>query len=225
MYEAARHTSYAANVAFNGMHQKIIYDVTRSYYQYGAAQSRRKIAQEMLYNSQRILDAAKARNKNGVATTIEVAQASQQVAQPELNRVVAQGMERDAWQGLLGAMGISASSQIKIDYAGNRSLPAMAVEPTQEMIKLALSRRPDVLVSYSAAQAATAGIKAAEADFLPKVYLASAIAGGNGRFDIQGTSLPSTQTSYTSILPGVSRPLYDGGLFYQQTQRNRCFRL
>lgn len=212
LQQAAKHTSYAANVAFNGMHQKIIYDVTRSYYQYGAAQSRRKIAQETLRNSQKILDAALARNKNGVATTVEVAQARQQVAQSELNRVVAQGTERDAWQALLAAMGISASSQIKIGYAEDKPLPQTASAPTQQMIKLALSQRPDVLATYAAAQAATAGIKAAEADFLPKVYLASAVAGGDGRFDMQGLPPIGQQTSSSSILLGVTVPLYDGGI-------------
>lgn len=212
LQEAAKHTSWAANVAFNGMHQKIIYDVTRTYYQYGAAQSRRKIAEETLLNSQKILDAAQTRNKNGVATTIEVAQARQQVAQSKLNRVMAQGTERDALQALLAAMGISASSQIKVADAGDKPLPQTASVPTQQMIKLALSRRPDVLASYAALQAATAGIKASEADFLPKVYLASAVAGGHGRFDIQGLPSIGQQTSSSSILLGVSVPLYDGGL-------------
>lgn len=212
LQEAAKHTSYAANVAFNGIHQKIIYDVTRTYYQFGAAQSRRKIAQETLHNSQMILDAAQARRQNGIATTVEVAQARQLVAQSELNRVVAQGTERDAWQALLAAMGVPASSQIEVGYSEDTPLPQATSAPTQQMIKLALSQRPDVLASYAAAQSATAGIKAAEADFLPKVYLAGVAAGGSGRFDVEGLPAIGTQTSSSSILLGVSVPLYDGGI-------------
>lgn len=212
LVDAAKNTSFAANVSFNGMHQKLIYDVTRAYFQYGAALSRVDIAQETLRNSQKVLDAAQARRQSGIATTVEVAQATQQVAQSRLNQVLSQGAERDAWQALLGAMGISPTSHFTVGYSSDKPLPGMRSAPTQSMIKLALSRRPDVLASYAAAQAAASGIRAAEADFLPKVYLAGAVAGGNGRFDVQGLPSVGSQTSSSNILVAVSVPLYDGGI-------------
>lgn len=213
LQEAAKHTSYAANITFNGMHQKLIYDVTRTYFQYGAAVSRSKIAQDTLHNSQMILDAAQARRNRGIATAVDVAQAQQLVAQAQLNHVVSQGTERASWQALLTAMGISPSSQFKVGLTKDNTLPEMASSPTQAMIKLALSQRPDVLASYAAVQAARSGIKAVEADFLPKMYLAGVVAGGNGRFDVQGLPSMGPQTSSSSsILLGVSVPLYDGGI-------------
>ena len=212
LLDAAKHTSYAANVSFNGMHQKLIYDVTRTYFQYGAAQTQRQIAEETLKNSLKIQDAAEERQKKGIATTVEVALARQQVAQSELRRVVAKGTERDAYQALLGAMGVSPSLDINVAYTEDRALPDVTNAPTEKMIRLALSQRPDVLASYAAVEAAKAGIKATEADFLPKVYLAGAVAGGDGRFDIQGLPGISQQTSSSSILVGVSVPLYDGGI-------------
>lgn len=212
LLEAAKQASYAANVTFNGMHQKLIYDVARTYFQYGAAQTQTKIAAQTLHNSLLIQDAAEQRRKNGIATTVEVAQARQQVAQSQLRRVVAKGNERDAYQALLGAMGVSPTLAIKVAYAEDRALPDVANLPTEQMIRLALSQRPDVLASYAAVKAATAGIKAAEADFLPKVYLAGAVAGGDGRFDIQGLPGISQQTSSSNILVGVSVPIYDGGI-------------
>ncbi|MFC0228011.1 TolC family protein [Serratia aquatilis] len=212
LLDAAKQVSFAANVTFNGMHQKLIYDVTRTYFQYGAAQTQTRIAQQTLQNSLKIQDAAEQRRKNGIATVVEVALAQQQVAQSELRLVTAKGSERDAYQALLGAMGVSPSLAIKVDYVDDRTLPEVASLPTEKMIRLALSQRPDVLASYAAAKAATAGIKAAEADFLPKVYLAGAVAGGDGRFDVQGLPGISQQTSSSSILLGVSVPLYDGGI-------------
>ncbi|WP_145492063.1 TolC family protein [Yersinia rohdei] len=212
LLEAAKHTSYAANVTFNGMHQKLIYDVTRTYFQYGAAQTQRQIAEQTLKNSLKIQDAAEERRKNGIATTVEVALAQQQVAQSELRRVMTKGTERDAYQALLGAMGVSPTLTIQVGYAEDRALPDVASPPTEKMIRLALSQRPDVLASYAAVKAATAGVKAVEADFLPKVYLAGAVAGGDGHFDIQGLPGISPQTSSSNILLGVSVPLYDGGI-------------
>lgn len=212
LVEVAENTSFAANVSFNGMHQKLIYDVTKAYFHYGAALSRVKIAQETLHNSQKVLNAAQARRHSGIATTVEVAQAKQQVAQFRLNQVQSQGAERDAWQELLGAIGISPTYHFTISYSSDKTLPEMRGMPTQSMIKLALSRRPDVLASFAAAQAATSGIRAAEADFLPKVYVAGAVAGGNGRFDVQGLPSVGSQTSSSNILVGVSVPIYDGGI-------------
>ncbi|CNF01295.1 putative outer membrane protein [Yersinia enterocolitica] len=177
LLDAAKQTSYAANVSFNGMHQKLIYDVTRSYFQYGAAQTQRQIAEQTLKNSLKIQYSAEERQKNGIAMTVEVALAQQQVAQSELRRVVAKGTERDTYQALLGAMGVSPSLEMKVGYAESRALPDGVSAPTENMIRLALSQRPDVLASYAAVEAAKAGIKATEADFLPKVYLAGAVMG------------------------------------------------
>lgn len=212
LVDIAENTSFAANVSFNGMHQKLIYDVMKAYFQYGAALSRVNIAQEILRNSQKVLDAAQARRQSGIATTVEVAQAKQQVAQFRLNHVLSQGVERDAWQGLLGAIGISPTYHFTVSYSSNKQLPEISDMPTLSMIKLALSRRPDVLASFAAAQAKTSGIRAVEADFLPKVYVAGAVAGGNGRFDVQGLPSVGSQTSSSNILVGISVPLYDGSI-------------
>lgn len=212
LVDTARNISFSANISFNGMHQKLIYDVTRTYFLYGAALSRMEIAQETITNSRKILDAALARRQHGIATTIEVALAKQQVAHTELNLALSRGAERDARQALLGAIGISPVSQFKVSNSSNTPLSEMRSEPTQAMIKVALSRRPDVLASYAAAQAATSGIRVTEADFLPKVYLAGVIASGKGRFNAEGLPAVGTQSSSSNILLGISVPLYDGGI-------------
>ncbi|WP_174509247.1 TolC family protein [Klebsiella oxytoca] len=212
LVDAAKNNAFAANISFNGIHQKLIYDVTRAYYQYGAALSRVGIAKSALHNSEQILAAVQSRRQSGIATTVEVAQVTQLVAQARLNRVISQGAEREAWQNLLGAMGISPSTRFTISYSTDQSLPPPRSEPGEAMIKMALARRPDILASYAALQAAHSGIDAAEADFLPKVYLAGAIAGGNGRFDVQGLPAIGSQTSSSNILIGISVPIYDGGV-------------
>ncbi len=212
MVDAARNISFSANISFNGIHQKLIYDVTRTYFLYGAALSRMEIAQDTTANSRKILDAALARRQNEIATTVEVAQAKQLVAQAELNLALSKGTERDAWQALLGAIGISPVSHFKVSNVRNNPLREMHSELTQTMIKTALSRRPDLLASYAAAQAAISGIRAAEADFLPKVYLGGVVASGKGHFNADGLPAVGAQSSSSNILLGISVPLYDGGI-------------
>lgn len=217
--KAAERASFAASISFNGIHQKIIFDVTRSYYQYGAAQSRYKISEEMLHNSRNILAAAEAKREQGIGTSLEVAQAKQLVAQAELNRVVAKGARQDARQALLAATGLSATASLQVEAPeyGSRSLHV--IQPSRRLIEQALARRPDVMASYALAQAAKEGIPAAEADYLPKIVLVGGLANARTRFDVQG--LPSSvgpQTSSSSILLAVSVPLYDGGMRAMRVQ-------
>ncbi|MFG1334099.1 TolC family protein [Xanthobacter autotrophicus] len=212
VHEVAKHNATAANVLFNGLHQKIIYDVTRAYFIYGAARSRVGIAAQNLTNSGDILDAAEARMKNGLGNTVEVAQARQQVAQARFGLVQAQGAERDTYQGLLGAMGVSPVTELKVKPANGRALPASIGAPTEKMVEAALSRRPDVLASFSAMKASQAGIGAAQAEFLPKVYLGAIAAGGNSSLSASGLPNIGQMSSASGVMVGATMPLYDGGL-------------
>lgn len=216
--EGTKNVSWAANVAFNGIHQKIIQDVTLNYHLYGAALSRTKINAEMLENSRAILDAAQDKRRHGIATVIEVAQAEQLVAQAQLNTVLAEGREDDSRQALLRAVGLSPLSDIRVAYNESGALPETVARPTEDLIRQALAQRPDVLASYATAQAARSAVKATEADFLPKVYLAGAVASGHGRFETDGLPTATPHTSSSNILVGVSVPLYDGGIRLARVQ-------
>lgn len=218
--DAAKHNAYAANVNFNGAHQLLIYNVTRNYYQYGAAKSRLAIAEQVLVNSQRLLDAAESRYANGTGTTIAVAQARQHVAQSNLRVVQAQDMLRDRYQGLLGELGVSPRTQIQIASASARQLPkADDLAPLDSAIEAALSKRPDVLASYAAWKAAQAGVRAADADFMPKVFVAAAT--GTNKKNLSIGHLPSigNQTTGTGVFLGVTMPIYDGGLHAVKRQQ------
>lgn len=212
LHEAAQHNSAAANVLFNGVHQKIIYDVTRTYYLYGAARSRVRIADQNLANSRKIEAAAQARVDKGIGTTVELAQARQAVAQAQFGLVQSQGQEKDAYQALLGAMGVSPVTQLRVSESGSRRLPDSVGAPTELMIKAALAQRPDVLASFSAMKASQAGITAAEAEFMPKVYLGAVAAGGNTNLSASGLPTIGQQSAATGVVVGATMPLFDGGL-------------
>ncbi|WP_439273451.1 TolC family protein [Pseudochrobactrum sp. HB0163] len=210
--EAARHLSFAANVTYNAMHQKVIFDVTRTYYEYGAAVSGQRIAARTLANSKAVLAAVQAKLNEGRATTVELALARQQVAQSELRLVRAQGQQQNAYQLLLAAMGVNATLDIRIDTALNRKLPAGFNGITQSALESALARRPDVLASYAAMQASQSGIKAAQASFMPKVFVAAALSSNSGSFNAGNLPDIGNQSSRRSVLIGATMPLYDGGL-------------
>ncbi|MFG1477661.1 TolC family protein [Xanthobacter sp. V4C-4] len=210
--DAARHNATAANVLFNGAHQKIIFDVTRTYFVHGAARSRVALAEQNLANSRRIEDAAQERMGRGLGTTVEVAQARQQVAQARFGLVQAQGAERDTYQALLAAMGVSPVTELKVKVASGRRLPESVGAPTEKMITAALAQRPDVLAAFSAMKATQSGITAAEAGFMPKVFLGAVAATGTTSLSATGLPTIGQQSSASGVMLGATMPIYDGGL-------------
>ncbi len=212
LHKAAKLNADAANVLFNGAHQKIIYDVTRTYLLYGEARSRVSITARNLDNSRKIEAAAQARVDKGIGTTVELAQARQAVAQARFGNVQAEGAEKDAYQALLGAVGISPMTVIKVRQPTGRQLPADIGRPTEDVIRTALAQRPDVLASYSAMKASEAGIAAAQAEFLPKVYMGAIAAGGNNDLSASGVPTVGQQASSTGVVIGATMPIFDGGL-------------
>ncbi|MBL8579879.1 MAG: TolC family protein [Mesorhizobium sp.] len=210
--DVAKQTAFAANVLFNGAHQKLIFDVTQAYYAYGASIENLRIAEEALRNSRDMAAAAAARNAIGLATTIEVAQTRQFVAQSELRRVQAEGQKRDGYQNLIAAMGVNATLRINVQNANRRPLPSASKVPLESIIKLALARRPDVVASYAAVSASKAGVKVAQAEFMPKVFVAGAVGSGHGDFNANNLPVISQQASGAGVLVGAAMPIFDGGL-------------
>jgi outer membrane protein TolC len=212
LHKAAEHNSTASNILFNGVHQQVIYDVTSAYYLYGAARTRVAIAQKNLANSKQIEAAAVARNNEGIGNTVAVAQARQAVAQANFGLVNAQGEEKTAYQALLAAMGVSPVTKMDVASSGDRPLPPVVDTVTEGIVREALARRPDVLASYAAMQGTEAGIDAAKAAFLPKVYLAAVAAGGKSNLSAGGLPTIGQSASTSGVLVGMSVPIFNGGL-------------
>lgn len=218
--DAAKQGSVISNIAFTAAHQQLIYSVTLAFYDHAAAQARLTTATQSLKNAQDVQTAAESRYKHGIGTVMEVAQARQGTAQANLALVQATGGAEDAYLGLITAMGISPLTEIRIADVSDRKLsPSMAM-PVESIISEALARRPDVQSAYAAQQVSLANVRAAKAEFMPKVFLSAAGTYNSG--DLNITSLPSGgQQPPTvningdhlggSIFAGVTVPLYDGG--------------
>lgn len=219
--EAAEQTTVAANIAFTAVHQRIIHEVSLAFYRYQAARSRAATVQQAMTNADAVLDAAKARYQRGVGTVVEVAQATQNRAQTNLAMVQAQGAETDAYLALVTAIGISPLSKPKIADMPLRPLSPGLRNSIEQIVETAIAQRPDVLGAYAAERASRAKVKAAEAAFLPKVFLsafASYASGGSAITAIppigqQAPTLNLNGYRYgNSVFLGIAVPIYDGGL-------------
>jgi outer membrane protein len=216
----AKQASVISNVAFTAAHQQLIYEVSVAFYAHGAARSRVATATQSLQNARDVQAAAEARYANGVGTVVEVAQAQQATAQAQLLEVQAEGAARNAYLSLITAMGISPLTQIRIADTSGRKLPVAATESIAQIVAEALGRRPDVLTAYATQVASAENVRAARAEFLPKVFLVATAAYNQG--SLQVTAIPgigqqaatvnvSQNVRNFTLFAGFTVPLYDGG--------------
>ncbi|AZY51891.1 TolC family protein [Bordetella avium] len=210
--EAARNLSLGANFLFNLVHQKLVYDVSRNYYEYGAARQRTRISAETLQNSESVLAAVMAKRKSGLATSIEEAQARQLVAQARLQQVRSAGLERNAYQALLDHLGLPPGTPVRVADSAAAPLPSAQELPQGAILQRALAERPDIMASIASLKAAENGVDVAQADFLPKVFLAGFYMGGHNKLSIGPVSGLSNGSVTRGVLLGLTMPLYDGGM-------------
>lgn len=219
---AARQAQLATNVLFTGVHQKIIYSVTTAFYTHAAASTRAQLLQTALENAEHVQAAAEARLKQGQGTIMDVTQARQVTAQVNLRLVQAEGEEQNTYLALLNNMGVSTNSHLDLEDVSGRPLSLEDVRLSDEVVKAAVGRRPDVLAAYAATRSAKSRISAARAAFLPSIFMTGNVAYSTGRTSL--TSIPSASDSVsptlnlsgnrfsTLILGGISVPIFDGGL-------------
>ena len=219
--DAAKQASVISNIAFTAAHQQVIYSVTLAFYAHAAARARLTTATQSLKNAQSVQAAAEDRSHHGIGTVLEVAQARQATAQARLALVQATGGAQDAYLALITAMGISPLTKIKIADVSGRSLSPSMAAPVEAIIAASLSRRPDVQSAYAAQKASLAGVRAAQAEFMPKFFLSATGSYNSGSLDVTGLPAVGQQSSPTLnvnnsrvggiIFGGVTVPLYDGG--------------
>jgi outer membrane protein TolC len=218
---AAEQRSIIANIGFTAVHQQLIYKVALAYYTHMAAQMRVGTTEKAMRNAKEVRAAAESRYAQGVGTIVEVAQARQGTAQGELAQVQSSGQAQDSYVALLAAMGISPLTQIKVANLGQRKLSSALIEPVDQIVTEALARRPDVLTAYAAHEASLAKLKAAQAEFMPKVFLSATGSHVSNTVDVSSLpglgqspptlNIPGTHTGATVLL-GITVPIYDGGL-------------
>lgn len=220
LIDAAKQASIVSNIAFTAAHQQVIYDVSLAFYRYAAARERLRIANQSLSNARSVQAAADARLGQQEGTVVETAQARQATAQAELERVQADGAVQNAYLALITAIGVSPTTRIRIADVSGRILSPAAVKMTETAIAGAIGRRSDVLAAYALEKESMARVRAAEAEFLPKIFASGNVSYSDGRLNL--TAVPSVGEQPPSvnltghgfgsiIIAGITVPIYDGG--------------
>ena len=227
LLDVAKQGSAISNIAFTAAHQQVIYNVSLAFYANGAARARLVTATKSLRDAEEVQAAAEDRYKRGIGTVVEVAQTRQATAEAQLEKIQDEGAAENSYLALISAMGISPMTQIRIADISRRRLPPSLTAPIESFISQALARRTDVLSGYATVQASLAGLRAAQTEFLPKVFASGTgtrLAGSLNITAIPGVdqqlpivNLPGNQLGVSNhqnggtALVGATVPLYDGG--------------
>ncbi|MGA3169698.1 MAG: TolC family protein [Chthoniobacteraceae bacterium] len=208
--DAARQQLMMANVGFNATHQKIVFEVTRNFYDFGNAREQVAVAESALRAAQTVEQAVKARLDNGLAIKPELLQAQQQTAQLEFELEAALGAESDAQVALVDSLGILPTTQLQVADFADKPLPPIPEESVDELIDLALSQRPDLVMELANLRAKQAGVRAARADFYPKIAVGADVGDATLNTSVADSAYFGGQHSVYGADVTVELPIFDG---------------
>jgi outer membrane protein len=210
--QAARADSFVANVAFTGAHQQLIFEVSQSYFDLGAARGRLHAAQNALSTAITTQDAAIAKQSNGLATVVAVAQAQRQTAQARYRLAAAEGTERTARANLVAALGVPAATEIEVVDSAELPLPSAPADGVSKAVDQALAHRPDVIAALGKVDAAEAALRGERRAYYPQIEFTGQAFQNIGSLSSDGGPYSSINRPGQSVFLSFSVPLFDGGM-------------
>jgi len=161
-------------------------------------------------------EAAIAKQNNGLATVVAVAQAQRQTAQTRYTLAAAEGAERTARANLIAALGVPAATQIDVVDSAELPLPPAPADNVSKAIDQALAHRPDIIAALGKVDAAEAALKGERRSYYPTIELAGQAFQNIGALNSDGGPYSHIDRPGQSLLLSFSVPLFDGGM-----RRNR----
>ena len=209
---AARQLSFAANVGFTGVHQKLILDVAHAYFALDGVTAQLRAARAARSNAELLQRSAEAMTAHGMGTIVNVALARRGTAQAAFEIARATAAQHDAMYSLLQAMGLPPSTGLRVADSSERPLPRQTSGTVDRMMRDALQRRPDLLADLARLRATDAGVALARADFYPKLSVSADIQGNIGQISTDGSPYQGIKQPQVGVFMGFHWPLYEGGL-------------
>ena len=174
--DAATAETIAAGANFIQINQDVAFQVASAYYKLLTAQERLQATKDTLKTAQTTQNAAEAQLRNGRSTLPDVLNARAETSQAVFDEESADGDERISRVGLRNAIGVEPSPDITIDAQKSEPLPQLLVLPIEELVERALADRPDLLEQAAEIRAADSAIRAAKAEYGPRMSFSGAAA-------------------------------------------------
>jgi outer membrane protein len=181
--------------------QTVEFDVAATYLDVLLARASRRVQEDAVRRAEATLDDTVARRKGGVALREDVLRAEVQLSESREALVLAREGEFNAVARLNNAMGRNASLPLEvIDLEVEPPLPGAL----SQLLEQAAAQRPEVGLARQAVVADQEGMRAARAEFLPKIFVRAAA----GRTDGQNVIAGWQEGAGLHLVA----PLYAGGL-------------
>jgi outer membrane protein len=209
--EAARADSFVANAGFTAVHQKLVLEVSQTYFALGAARGRLRAARKALTTAQTVEAATQAKRDRGLATIVALAQAQRQTAQARYSVASAEGDERTAIANLVAALGIPAATPLEVSDASDTPPPASPNQSIAAALNAALAHRPDIIAALGKVDGAEASLKAAQRAYRPTIGVSASAFQNVGALRSDGGPISTVNQFGASILFSFSIPIFDGG--------------
>jgi outer membrane protein TolC len=157
--------------------QTVAFDVATAYVSVLLAQATRVEYQQTVLRAESILRDTQARREAGTADRDDVLRAEVQLAEVRENLVLAREAEYDSLARLNNAMGRNAALPLTvIDWRAKPRFEASLVE----CLQTAAAQRREVRIAQAAVAAALSGLRTAEADFYPTVFVTAGVGNVSG---------------------------------------------
>jgi len=181
--------------------ETVAFDVAATYLDVLLARASRRVQEDAIRRAEAILGDTRTRLKGGVVEREDVLRAEVQLSESREALVLAREGEFDAVARLNNAMGRNAGLPLEvIDLEVQSPLPGALAH----LLEQAAAQRPEVGLARQAVAAAQEGRQAANAEFLPKIFV---------RADVGYTDGTNVATGFQQggVLH-LDAPLYTGGL-------------
>jgi outer membrane protein TolC len=166
---AAQHQLVASTMSFNRTHQKIIKEVTQSYYELCAERGKLAVAKANLASAEAIENAANERFNQGTATSPDQLLAKARAAQASYDLIQTQANDEIALANLCEVIGLPPDTKLKVADMEDAPLPENLDDEVDNYTSFALSNRPDLIAAMAQLKAKNAELFKAHADLLPKI--------------------------------------------------------
>jgi outer membrane protein len=163
----------AAGANFMQVNQEVAFRVATAYYKLLTAQERLQATRETLKTAQTTQDAAEAQLANGRSTRPDVLNAKAETSQAVFDMESADGDEKIARVQLAEEVGAEPTPDINIDAMANAPLPESLTLSIDELIERAVAARPDLAAQAAEIRAADDRVRAAKAEYRPRITLSA----------------------------------------------------
>lgn len=181
-------------------------ETASDYMELRGVQAQQGIVRQNLELARRSLQLTRIRQRDGVASQGEVAEASAQVSEVEAQLPTLENQQLRLIDALGYLLGLPPRA-LELELRDEKPIPPVPMHVPAGLPSELAERRPDIRAAEARLHAATADIGVAVGDFYPRITLSA-------NLDLQSThigDLDAWSSHMFGIGPAISVPIFDGG--------------